>query len=198
MGRSIMHFTPVRANIAQKLRSREYLHSYPCQECGFDRAVTVWQGNRSPLCRSCSMSRHGLTKMKSNHPIYTVWKGMKERCSNPNSVAFKNYGGRGISVCDEWHFADAFVDWCLANGWESGLQLDRIDVNGNYEPSNCRFVTNIKNCHNRRSNKLDMQSVRLIRMLCLSGISCTDVGVIFSVGKSTIARIMRFEIWPDV
>lgn len=89
---------------------------------------------------------HGL----STAPVHSVWNNIKTRCYNPKTWNFKNYGGRGIRVCDEWlNDFKAFYDWAMNNGYEKGLQLDRIDNDGNYEPSNCRFVTAKENCQNR-------------------------------------------------
>jgi hypothetical protein len=94
---------------------------------------------------------HGL----SNHPIFTLWKNIKSRCENKNSPDFLRYGGRGISVCPEWgNDFIAFYDWAIENGWWTGLQIDRIDNNGNYEPGNCRFVTQTENGRNTRKNIL--------------------------------------------
>jgi hypothetical protein len=74
-------------------------------------------------------------------PLCSVWRSMKARCLNPSCEAYGNYGGRGIAICDEWLDWDSFADWGYSNGYEQGLFLDRVDNNGNYEPSNCRFVT---------------------------------------------------------
>ena len=96
-----------------------------------------------------SVKRHGLV----NHPLNTVWSGMKERCQNPNADNYQWYGGRGITVCQEWQTFKPFYDWAVSNGWHPGLSIDRIDVNRPYEPDNCRFVTMKKQFRNRRSNK---------------------------------------------
>ena len=94
---------------------------------------------------------HGLVRT----PLYTVWANMKERCLNAKSHKYPIYGGRGITVCDEWlHDFQAFYDWSMANGYEKGLTLDRKDVNGNYEPSNCRWATVKQQANNTRTNKL--------------------------------------------
>jgi len=94
------------------------------------------------------------THGKSRSPIYNTWRGMIGRCKNPSDRYYHNYGGRGISVCTEWQDASTFIEWALANGWQEGLQIDRIENNKNYEPSNCRFVTRTVNCRNMRSNQL--------------------------------------------
>lgn len=82
-------------------------------------------------------------------------QNMKARCHNPRNPRYKDYGGRGIGICDEWEKSSAvFYDWALNHGFKSGLTIDRIDVNGNYEPKNCRWITNQEQQLNRRNNRL--------------------------------------------
>jgi hypothetical protein len=91
---------------------------------------------------------HGFTY----HPLYRVWSGIISRCYNENIEAYKHYGGRGIIMCDEWrNDPKKFVEWGLENGWSSGLEIDRIENDGIYEPSNCRFVTPAVNGMNKRN-----------------------------------------------
>lgn len=91
---------------------------------------------------------HGDSQNK-NSP-YESWKRMRQRCYNPNfKPAFHRYGGRGIKVCLEWQKYESFREWALTNGWKKGLQLDRIDVDGDYSPSNCRWVTKAFNTWRR-------------------------------------------------
>lgn len=83
--------------------------------------------------------------------IYQCWKDMKRRCYNPKTKSFKNYGGRGILVCNDWlHNFQAFHEWAMANGYRDNLTIDRIDVNGNYEPSNCQWIPLSEQPKNRR------------------------------------------------
>lgn len=86
--------------------------------------------------------------------IYEVHHGMMSRCYNKNSKGYARYGGRGITVCDEWkNDRNAFYDWSMSNGYEDNLTIDRIDVNGNYEPSNCRWADYITQSNNKEKTK---------------------------------------------
>jgi len=96
---------------------------------------------------------HGMSRRRKYHPVYWIWGAMLQRCENQNCTYYKDYGGRGITVCPEWHDAKIFINWALANGWRKELTLDRIDNDGNYEPSNCHWVTRKEQARNRRSNR---------------------------------------------
>lgn len=98
--------------------------------------------------RRHSVKRHGM----SANPLNIMWCGMKERCLNPNADNYKWYGGRGITVCDEWRAYLPFYEWAITHGWEDGLTIDRIDVDKPYAPDNCRFVPMKSQFRNRRSN----------------------------------------------
>lgn len=92
---------------------------------------------------------HGL----SAHPLMSIWNGIIQRCYNANSESYSNYGGRGIIMCDQWRFSfKNFYDWAINNGWVKGLYFDRIDNDGNYDPSNCRISSRAINNRNTRRN----------------------------------------------
>lgn len=98
---------------------------------------------------SKARKKHG----KRHTKIYGVWQGMKRRCYNKNNPKYPIYGGRGITVCDEWNDDfQAFYNWAMSNGYKNGLTLDRINCDGNYEPNNCRWATQQQQQRNRRNN----------------------------------------------
>ena len=84
--------------------------------------------------------------------IFGIWENMRDRCNNPNSKLYYLYGERGIKVCEEWSSDfSTFYNWSIKNGYRQGLSIDRIDVNGNYEPNNCRWATTKQQIRNRRN-----------------------------------------------
>lgn len=79
---------------------------------------------------------HGLTK----HDAYPRWRAMMQRCYSPTHDRYERYGGRGIKVCEDWHNAKKFIDWAENNGFNKSLSLERLDLNGDYEPNNCKWI----------------------------------------------------------
>ena len=125
-------------------------------ECG-NIAIVLASNLKSGDSKSCGcLSKevavtHNTTHGYRKHPLYAVWASMKLRCLNKKNTCYKYYGGKGVSICEEWvNSAETFINWALKNGWKKGLQIDRIDNDGNYTPVNCRFVSARQNCLNRR------------------------------------------------
>lgn len=119
--------------------------------------------------------------------LYSVWRTMHRRCSDPNHGSFKRYGGRGISVCHEWSSFDSFLSWAVQNGYSYGLSLDRIDNDSGYSPKNCRWVTAKDQNRNRRDNTLIEFNGE---QHCIS-----EWSEITGIGKNTIRRRM-LSGWP--
>lgn len=131
-------------------------------------------------CQSCGCLPHipktlpNVKHHKSNTRLHNVWKSMKGRCYTKSCSGYENYGGRGITVCEEWrNDFSAFYEWSIANGYKevedhSKYTLDRIDVNGNYEPSNCRWVDMKVQCNNKRNNARYMFDGELLTLRDIS------------------------------
>lgn len=120
--------------------------------CDCGNEYTIFSSNLSKVhsCKSCAalkITKHG----KANTPLYHMWEHMKQRCENKKTKHFDRYGGRGISVCDEWKDSSNFIKWALENGYKEGLDIDRTDNNGNYTPENCRFVDKRTQQNNRNN-----------------------------------------------
>lgn len=99
--------------------------------------------------------------------LYKTWQGLRQRCENPNDKDYASYGGREIKVCEEWDRSSAaFITWAMENGYDDTLSIDRIDVNGNYCPENCRWATPTQQMRNRRTlrnNKTGVTGVHIDR-----------------------------------
>jgi hypothetical protein len=142
--------------IARAENRGRYMAAWSCL-CSCGTVKTVFQCHlRAGRSRSCGCWRREDVRQRrrihgqSRTPLYRTWEGMLTRCENPHYRSWHRYGGRGISMCDEWrHNPPAFMDWALTHGWQPHLHIDRINNDGNYEPDNCRFVTNAENQRNR-------------------------------------------------
>lgn len=119
-------------------------------ECGTIKTINLarLRLGDSKGCRSCGSTKHGLVHSRT----YSTWESMIQRCTNPKQTKFKDYGGRGIKVCDMWLKFENFLEDMGER--PENLELDRKDNDGNYEPSNCRWATRSENLKNRRSSNL--------------------------------------------
>lgn len=97
-----------------------------------------------PKGKDHPMFKHGQC-INGHSRLYTIWCGMIERCEYKMDINYKNYGGRGITVCEEWHDSKTFIEWALSHGYEDNLTIDRINNNENYCPENCQFITRREN-----------------------------------------------------
>ena len=117
-----------------------------CNLCGSE--IIMWASHYYRGSSSCEC-----WKLRKNNPrIYSVWTNMKTRCYNVKCREYKNYGGRGIKICEEWRNSfKSFLEWSIENGYNENLSIDRVNVNGNYEPNNCRWATFKEQANNKRN-----------------------------------------------
>jgi hypothetical protein len=143
-------------NVFGRLTALEYLpkRGWRCLcECGKE-VVRRSGGLRAGTIKSCGCLKRDIATGLPNHPLYSRWSSMISRCENARAAGYENYGGRGIRVCERWRssFANFLTDMGLC---PEGMSLDRFpDVNGNYEPGNCRWATKDEQSNNKRSNRV--------------------------------------------
>lgn len=173
---------------------RKRIALFKC-ECGKEFIATV-NSVKSGQKRSCGCAR-GLSNVSHNlskHSLYRKWGGMISRTENTNESCWNRYGGRGISICPQWRQSfESFYKWSMENGWEEGLTIDRINNNGNYEPSNCQFISMNEN-RIKDSIKFNPSAID-IKNICStyinSHITITELANIYSTHKERISNILK-------
>ncbi len=149
-------------------------------------------------CRTARLS-HGGTVNGRNTPTYESWVAMRRRCLNPASPSWAHYGGRGITICERWAGRGCFVNFATDMGERPpGLSLDRIDVNGNYEPSNCRWATDAEQAQNQRTTKMTPAMVERVIAGDLAALGHRDAAAILGVSEGAIGSVRLGRTWVDV
>jgi len=171
-------------NETSKKKCRYYILFCPYCKKEFKAQARYYNTIGLKSCGKCASGLRDLSVYTRTHglsttPIYHVWSAMKARCNNKLNPAFKNYGGRGISVCDEWsNDFKKFYDWAMQNGYKKGLQIDRIDNDGHYTPSNCRYVTPFVNMSNQREMvKTNTSGYKGVSLCNASGKFCSFIKI---------------------
>ena len=141
--------------------------------------------------------KHGHAKPEAHTKTYQAWQNMLNRCNNPKAEGYKNWGGRGITVCERWNKFENFLQ--DMGEVPEGLTIDRKDNDGNYEPSNCKWATNKEQVRNNRHTKLNPLKVQVIKKLLKeSQLKQWEIAEIFYVNKSTISFIKTGRTWGDI
>ena len=136
--------------------------------------------------------KHGLVGTLA----YKRWHNMMGRCYRPKDTNYKNYGARGIKVCDEWHNVVEFATWFNHN-YIIGCSIERKDFNGNYEPTNCTFANSKEQARNRRTNVLNHGLVAEIHELHKDGINQREIGRRLGVHFGSVNQVVLNKTWVD-
>jgi hypothetical protein len=151
-----------------------------------------WERYGHPLADELSHRRTG--HCKANDKTYRSWVSMKKRCTDPNSIGWKNYGGRGITICERWQ--KVYLNFHEDMGeCPDGYTLDRIDNNGNYEPSNCKWSTQLEQSQNKRNIKLTEELVIEARKLQADGMSTKELSDRLGVNYQTMYQAVKGLSW---
>lgn len=171
-------------------------------DCG-NETISIGKGLRCGDTKSCGCARieraktlstkHGLCKTR----LHTIWLHMRDRCLKPYSTSYERYGARGIKVCKEWlNDFVAFYNWAMSNGYKKNLTIDRIDNNGNYEPSNCRWATIEQQANNKRSSCwLEYKGERKTIAQWASSLNISEIAIRHRIDRGwTIERTLTEKI----
>jgi hypothetical protein len=140
---------------------------------------------------------HGFGRVWNRIPEYYSWTHMRQRCNNPKNARFNYYGARGITICERWNDFAVFLS-DMGRKPTPKHSLDRIDVNGNYEPSNCRWATQDVQMQNTRRTSLSEDKVREIWALAATGLGPTEIAKRVGGTKPNIQSVLAGKTWKHL
>jgi hypothetical protein len=164
--------------------SGHHLRSGHTQSCG----CAFWENSAN------ATKKHGATRT----PLYNVWKEMRQRCKNENHARWENYGGRGIKVHPEWDASYEAFFRDVGSTYKLGLQIDRINNDGNYEPGNTRWVDRKTNVRNSRTIVINQEDVGLVKTLYALGCKPAEISRSMGISKHIVRGITYQTTWTDI
>lgn len=172
----------VKCKICKKLKEGQVQNFKIALSCGCLKGKTI----------VCSYKH-------SHERLFRIYKNMLARCYDTKHKSYHNYGNLGILVCKEWkNNPDLFCEWALENGYKFNLSIDRIDGKKGYKPDNCRWVTVTEQNRNARTNVLNEEIVKLIRIDHFNGLSIKDLMKKYNVKRGSISQVINNRIWKEV
>ena len=187
---------------ASKTAKRKHRYGlYECPICKnpYRTMTSHIKSGASSKCKTCASKQSNKKHGDKYTRLYQVHQNMLRRCLTETNPNYKKYYGRhGVTVCDEWKDYLSFKEWALSNGYQNNLTIDRIDNNGNYEPSNCRWVSMSKQMHNTRRSLINKFSVDELSEICEcyanSDISQKELCDITKISKGTMTNLLKGRI----
>lgn len=187
-------------------KSRQAVYLFVCQ-CGkeFSKSAYLLRTQKNPSCgclQATTMSRinvkHGNARRSGCSKEYSIWSSIKSRCENKNDKNYAIYGGRGVKMSSLWSssFAQFFAD--MGKKPSPAHSIDRIDVDGDYEPGNCRWATQEEQCQNKTNNVLTPEIVRAARIKKSEGASVKSIARFYGIHPATIAQAIRRYTWANI
>lgn len=165
-------------------------------ECGAEKWIDTYNLT-SGHTKSCGcFQREMASKKNKTHGgtgsrLHNVWRTILQRCNNPNVKTYQYYGGKGVTLCKEWEDFASFRNWSVHNGYKKGLTIDRIDSAGDYEPSNCRWVSLRRNIAQSRRKLADEDAKFIRKLYGINFFTQKELAELFSIGRGTINNIVN-------
>lgn len=148
-------------------------------------------------CKRCTLVLRNRTHGQHGTKLYALWMSMRSRCKFPSVESYEYYGGRGIRVYDAWEDFGVFFAWAPGAGYVEGLEIDRLDNDGHYEPGNCRFVTHQVNSQKRSNSRCNLAQARRAKELLSESTSVKDVAAALELPYMTVWHISKGNTWKN-
>lgn len=166
-----------------------------CPDCGSVRLLD--RRRLGSTCKRCTLVRRNTTHGQRHSKLYALWASMRSRCKFSSMDNYEYYGGRGVGVCDQWADFEVFSAWALGAGYAEGLEIDRLDNDGHYEPGNCRFVTHQVNSQKRSNSRCNLAQARRAKELLSESTSVKDVAAALELPYMTVWHISKGKTWKN-